>query len=108
MTTNIRVGAGRIISMRYTMKNSDGHVLTQDAASFLYGSGEIMPALETPLTGLRKGEQKSFTLSPLDTAQLNETIHLSVIIDDVRWKPDVEEVITGRDEKNNCRAGCGC
>ena len=107
MTGRIRVGAGRIISMRYTMKNSDGHVLAENAASFLYGSGEIMPGLETPLTGLRPGEQKSFSISPQDTAQLNETFHFHVIIDDVRWKSDAEEEVTTED-KNNCGPECGC
>jgi FKBP-type peptidyl-prolyl cis-trans isomerase (trigger factor) len=107
MTRTIRVGAGRIISMRYAMKNSDGDVLTENTVSFLYGSGEIMPELETPLIGLKPGEQTSFTLSPQDTAQLNETFHFDVIIDDVRWKSNIQEEATA-EHKSECGPGCGC
>ena len=107
MGPRIRVGNGRIISMRYTMKNADGQIIASDTASFLYGSGAIMPGLETPLTGLQIGEQKSFSLSPDDNAQLDETFYFDVIIHDVRWPSESQEAIAA-DQKDNCGPGCEC
>ncbi|MEX2234638.1 MAG: FKBP-type peptidyl-prolyl cis-trans isomerase [Cyclobacteriaceae bacterium] len=68
MDASIQIGSHRIVAMRYTMKNSAGEILAntleEEPVRFLYGSGEILPGLEHPLTGLRIGEQKSFSLSP--------------------------------------------
>jgi FKBP-type peptidyl-prolyl cis-trans isomerase (trigger factor) len=90
--------------MRYTMKNSHGQVLANERASFLYGSGEIIPGLEAPLTGLMTGEQRSFSLSPDDSAQLEETFHFDVTIDDVCWP----SASIDTSEANNCPPDCAC
>ena len=106
MANRIRVGAGRIISMRYTMKNSDGQVLAHERASFLYGSGDIMPGLEAPLMGLMTGDRRSFSLTPDQSAQLKETFHFDVTIDDVSWPEAGPQIDTC--EGNGCLPGCAC
>ena len=75
--------------MRYTMKNSAGEILVntleEEPVEFLFGSGEILPGLEHSLTGLKIGEQKSFSVSPETVPGFGQTIHFDVVIDDIRW-----------------------
>lgn len=105
MNTVISVGSERIVSLRYTMKNAVGEVLAdaaeQEPVKFLFGSGEILPGLESPLEGLRIGEKKSFSLSPETVPDLNETFHFDVIIDDIRPANDPESDAA-------CGPGCDC
>jgi FKBP-type peptidyl-prolyl cis-trans isomerase (trigger factor) len=102
--------------MRYIMKNSEGSVLAntlqEQPVEFRYGSGEILPGLEGPLTGLKIGEQKTFSLSPESVPGLNQTFYFDVIIDDVRWPSETEaqEVKDNllKPEQKDCGPGCDC
>lgn len=113
MKTKIRVGSGRIVAMRYIMKNSEGAVLAdtrkEPPVEFRYGSGEILPGLEGPLTGLKIGEQKTFSLSPESVPGLNQTFYFDVIIDDVRWPARAEEKDSNiANAKETCGPECDC
>jgi hypothetical protein len=100
--------------MRYVMKNSEGVILAntlgEPAVEFRYGSGEILPGLEGPLTGLKIGEQKTFTLSPETVPGLNQTFRFEVIIDDVRWPAEMEQktAMDDTDRDSECGPGCEC
>lgn len=112
----IRVGAGRIIAMRYIMKNSEGAVLAntleEPPVEFRYGTGEILPGLEGPLTGLKIGEHKTFSLSPESVPGLNQTFYFDVVIDDVRWAAESEQkkLKPGNERlgEKDCGPGCDC
>ena len=101
MDAVIEIGSRRIVAMRYTMKNAAGEILAntleEGPVRFLFGSGEILPALEYPLTGLKIGEQKSFSLSPEAIPEFGQTIHFDVVIDDIQWAAG-----------NECGPGCDC
>ena len=104
----IRVGPRRLVAMRYIMKNAKAEVMVntveQESVRFIYGSGEILPALEAPLTGLRIGDRKSFALSSETSPGLDQTFHFDVIIDDISWV--TEDVPEKGDE--HCGPGCQC
>jgi FKBP-type peptidyl-prolyl cis-trans isomerase SlyD len=115
MKTLIRIGSGRVVAMRYRMKNSQGEVLINtlegEPVTFLYGSGEILPGLEKPLSGLKIGEQKSFGLSAEAVPQFGQTMYFDVIIDDIRW-PAGNDSPTIKSTLDNtadiCGPGCDC
>ena len=114
MNKLIRVGPGRIITMRYVMRNAAHNVLIntleQEPVKFTYGSGEILPGLEEPLAGLKVGEQKSFSLSATTNPDLDQTFFFDVIIDDICW-PTEHQSDTVRDLKthiNECGPDCTC
>ena len=111
MSTNLRVGSKRIISIRYRMSNAAGEMLVDtfegEPTNFLYGSGEILPGLEGPLTGMRIGEQKAFTLSGESAPELDQTYHFDVIVDNVRWAPD-EELKPVKNPAMDCGPDCDC
>ena len=99
--------------MRYTMRNAAGEILVdimeEPAITFLYGSREILPALEKPLVGLQIGEGKTFSISPDESNGLHTTLYFDVIIDDIRWAnevhSDVSPVFVARQD---CGPGCIC
>jgi FKBP-type peptidyl-prolyl cis-trans isomerase SlyD len=115
MSNPMKVGPKRIVALRYRMKNAQGDLLADimddDPVCFLHGSGEIIPGLESMLTGLRTGEQKSFTISPETAPDLTGTYSVDVIIDDIRPATDVElaaqELSLPVDHKD-CGPGCCC
>lgn len=61
---------GMVVSMGYTLKDDAGKKLDEaDAKSpfvYLHGGGQIVPGLESALTGLKAGDKKSVTVSPAD------------------------------------------
>jgi hypothetical protein len=111
MNTNLRVGSKRIISIRYRMRNQAGEMLVDtfegEPANFLYGSGDILPGLEGPLTGMRIGEQKTFTLSGDHAPELDQTYFFDVIVDDIRWAPD-PEMKPLKNPASDCGPDCDC
>jgi FKBP-type peptidyl-prolyl cis-trans isomerase SlyD len=115
MNKMIRVGPDRILSIRYLMKNSREEVLVnrlqQEPVTFTFGSGDILPGLEAPLTGLKIGEQKSFWLSPDSTPGLDQPLYFEVIIDDIRWASEGEPKnvkSSALNSINDCQPDCGC
>jgi hypothetical protein len=114
MNSLIKVGPKTIVALRYRMKNAQGDLLADimddDPVCFLHGSGEILPGLESMLTGLRIGEQKIFTTSPDTTPGLAGTYSFEVIIHDIRWATDAElnQKAPLVASPNDCGAGCCC
>jgi FKBP-type peptidyl-prolyl cis-trans isomerase (trigger factor) len=110
MNTRIRVGSGRIVSIRYCMKNAAGELvvnnLQAEPVSFLFGSGDIFPGLEGPLKGLHIGERKSFSISPDTLPELQQTLFFDVIIDDIQWSQTAE--LQTEMPKGTCGPDCDC
>lgn len=57
-----------IVSLTYTLKNSDGQELDQANAdkpfAYLHGNKQIVPGLENALEGMTVGDKKEVTVSP--------------------------------------------
>lgn len=111
MNSQLRVGPKRIISIRYTMRNSAGDILVNtfsgEPVKFIFGSGEIIPELEEPLQGLRTGENKTFTLSPKGAASLHEAYHFDVKVEGIEWARE-DSVTVGTIAKGDCGPDCDC
>jgi FKBP-type peptidyl-prolyl cis-trans isomerase SlyD len=62
----MRVKLGRVISMDYVVRIDTGKVVESSSGhkpiEYLHGSGQILPALERALEGLREGDQASFSI----------------------------------------------
>jgi FKBP-type peptidyl-prolyl cis-trans isomerase SlyD len=62
----MRVKLGRVISMDYVVRVDTGKVVETSTGrspiEYLHGSGQILPALERALEGLREGDQASFSI----------------------------------------------
>lgn len=111
MNPLLRVGPKRIISLRYTMRNSAGDILVNtfggEPVKFLFGCGEIIPELEEPLQGLKAGENTTFTLSPKGAASLHEAYHFDVKVEGIEWAP--EDIATAETvAKGHCGPDCDC
>jgi len=61
---------GSTVTLEYTLTDDAGKVLDsnkgQDPLTYTQGQEEILPALESALTGMRAGDQKQVTLAPKD------------------------------------------
>ncbi|MGH7255695.1 MAG: FKBP-type peptidyl-prolyl cis-trans isomerase [bacterium] len=61
------IAAGLEVTMAYTVTQADGTLIstTEGRApfSYIHGQGEILPALEQALTGLRAGEQRRIAVT---------------------------------------------
>ena len=57
-----------VVTLKYCLKNTEGLELDQsdedEPLSYLHGSGQIVPGLETALSGLKVGDKKAVTISP--------------------------------------------
>jgi FKBP-type peptidyl-prolyl cis-trans isomerase SlyD len=66
----MRVKDGRVVLLDYMVRVSTGKVVETSAGKapieYLHGAGQILPALERALEGLREGEQASFSIGPAD------------------------------------------
>jgi len=58
----------RIVSIHYTLKNSEGNILEstegKETFTFVYGHGNIVPGLEKAIEGLKAGDEKRVIVSP--------------------------------------------
>lgn len=99
-----------MVALRYTMKNASGEVLADtmegEPAKFLYGSGEILPGLENFLTGLKIGDQKSFSVSGENTPGLNDAFHFDIVIDNIWWPENKSLSASGG--QSDCGPDCAC
>jgi FKBP-type peptidyl-prolyl cis-trans isomerase SlyD len=61
---------GSVVNLAYTLKNSEGDVLDQatgnDPFTYLHGAQQIVPGLETALSGLKQGDKKAVKVQPKD------------------------------------------
>jgi FKBP-type peptidyl-prolyl cis-trans isomerase SlyD len=66
----MRVKPGRVVLLDYLVKVDTGKVVEASSSKgpveYLHGAGQILPALERALEGLREGEQASFSIEPAD------------------------------------------
>lgn len=64
----MRVKPGRVVLLDYLVKVGSGKIVEGSSAKgpveYLHGAGQILPALERALEGLREGEQASFSIDP--------------------------------------------
>lgn len=62
------ISDGKVVSLSYVLKNEKGTVLDQapkdDPFYYLHGQGQIVPGLESALTGLKVGDKKDVVVSP--------------------------------------------
>jgi len=63
----MRVKMGRVILLDYMIRVETGEVVESSAGKepieYLHGAGQILPALERALEGLREGEQATFSIA---------------------------------------------
>jgi FKBP-type peptidyl-prolyl cis-trans isomerase 2 len=68
--SKITIGAGKVVSLRYTVSLPDGEVVHSNVdgypLKYKQGDGKLLPALETALAGMTVGEEASVTLAPED------------------------------------------
>lgn len=70
-----KVEKNRVVGFTYILKDSSGKVLDesqQEALEYLHGHDNIVPGLETALTGLTVGDKKDVTVLPEDAYGLWE------------------------------------
>jgi len=64
----MRVKQGRVVLLDYLVRIGSGRVVESSAGKtpieYLHGAGQILPALERALEGLREGQQAAFSISP--------------------------------------------
>jgi FKBP-type peptidyl-prolyl cis-trans isomerase SlyD len=62
----MRVTGGRVVSLDYLVRLGSGQVVEtsmgKNPIEYLHGGGQILPALERALEGLREGEQAAFSI----------------------------------------------
>jgi len=63
----MRVKTGRVILLDYMVRVGTGQLVESSAGKapieYLHGAGQILPALERALEGLREGEQAAFSIA---------------------------------------------
>lgn len=94
--SEITIVEGSIVSLAYVLKNSDGDILDQSSDKepmvYLHGSGQIIPGLETALTGLRPGDKKLVCVEPLDAyGEFDEELCITVSKDQLPTDAALEE-----------------
>ena len=66
----MRVKWGRVVLLDYMVRVGSGQVVETSAGKspieYLHGAGQILPALERALEGLREGEQAAFSIAAED------------------------------------------
>lgn len=84
----------RVVAIRYIMRNSSGEELENNMHDspiyYLHGSGNILPALESGLTGLQPGDRKSLSVSGDMVTGLQDEYHFEIVVDEVRKATEVE------------------
>ena len=70
MSNNAKIAEGKVVQLRYSLKNSQGEVLDQaDKDSpfvYLHGASQIVPGLESALEGLTVGDKKAVSVPPAE------------------------------------------
>lgn len=66
----MRVKQGRVVVLDYMVRVASGKVVESSAGKapieYLHGAGQILPALERALDGLKEGEQAAFSIAAGD------------------------------------------
>ena len=102
----MQVKQDRVVSLDYVMKDGDGETLEDTHAGgpalFLLGGGQLMPAIETALTGKETGAEVVLSLKPEDAFgerrdDLVESIERSHFSKDVEFTAGSELEVAGPD-----------
>lgn len=109
----IKIADNHIVSMRYSIKNSEGLVLENamqsDPVSYLQGGNGILALLQKQLEGLQAGDKKLVYLHKADNFT-EEDFVFDIIIDEVR-PASGEEIALGYPlpaDVKGCGATCEC
>ncbi len=98
-TTGPKVEKGKGAKISYTGTLKDGRVFDttegKQPLAFTVGSGQILPAFESQLMGLRKGSKKKFTLKPDDAYGQHDPNKIVALPRDGRFKKDGLELKEG-------------
>ena len=64
----MEISNSKVVSIHYTLTNSDGDVLDTsrngEPLAYLHGAGNIIPGLESALTGKRAGDRLQVSVAP--------------------------------------------
>ena len=109
----IKIADNHVVSMRYSMKNSEGllleNAIQSDPVSYLQGGKDILPLLQKQLEGLQAGDKKFVYLYKADGFTAEDFV-FDIIIDEVRPASD-EEILLGYPVPsgvNDCGDNCEC
>jgi FKBP-type peptidyl-prolyl cis-trans isomerase SlyD len=88
-----QIADGKVVNLIYSLQNDKGEVLDRadnDAPfTYLHGSQQIVPGLESALAGLKVGDKKKVTVSPADGyGELNPELKMTV--SKAQFPPKVE------------------
>lgn len=64
-----RVRESRVVSIEYRVRLASGDLVestSKGPIDYLHGGGQILPALERALEGMREGDRASFSIAPED------------------------------------------
>lgn len=82
------IGEGTTVGFEYTLTLTDGTVVESnvggEAVTYVQGGGQILPALESALTGLAVDDTKQVTLEPADAyGEVNPEAFQEIPIDQI-------------------------
>ena len=104
-----------VVSIRYKMTNTRGEVLENTMAGppiqYIQGRGNILPALEAELNGLKTGECKTILISKeKGYNEADDEFIIEVIIDEIRQatEQELKEGLLQLQPTTNCSGGCVC
>jgi FKBP-type peptidyl-prolyl cis-trans isomerase SlyD len=93
------IGENSVVSMHYTLKDTDGNVIDSSAGAepltYLHGAGNIIPGLEKALVGKTLGDSMDVTVEPAEgygemVPDLIQVIDKSAFQDVEAIEPDME------------------
>ena len=105
-----------VVSIRFKMTNSKGEVLENTLEGppihYIHGKGNILPALEAELNGLKKGDFKTIHISKeKGYDETDDEFIVEVIIDEIRQATEQElkeGLLQFTQPTIDCNGGCQC
>ena len=105
-----------VVSIRYKMTNTRGEVLENtmegQPIQYIHGRGNILPALEAELNGLKAGECKTILISKeKGYNEADDEFIVEVIIDEIRQATGQElkeGLLQFKQPTIHCGSGCVC
>jgi len=105
-----------VVSIRFKMTNSRGEVLENTMEGppiqYIQGGGNILPALEAELNGLKTGECKTVLISKeKGYNEADDEFIVEVIIDEIRQATGQElkeGLLQFKQPTIHCGSGCVC
>lgn len=83
-----QVGPDTRVSIRYRVFDEEGELIDESSLDAVFGYGELLPAVETAIQGLREGDERSLELSP-DQAYGHRDPRAIIEVDRDDFPPDV-------------------